>query len=417
MEIKRDYHLQRLVSRKHNGMVKVVTGMRRSGKSYLLFTIFYKHLLEEGVADDHIVRIDLEDRLNKALRNPDELLTYVRSRIKDENMYYILLDEVQHVNEFEDVLNSMLHIGNADVYVTGSNAKFLSKDVITEFRGRGDEVNIRPLGFKEFLSARPSLGKEDALREYMTYGGLPQTVTMQTVEQKENYLKSLFTNTYLLDIKERYNIKNDDDLEELISMLASGIGGLVSAKKLQDTFHSVKKSAISYETIKRYLDMLQDAFILERAVRYDIKGRRYISTTSKYYFEDLGLRNARINFRQSERTHLLENMIYNELRLRGFSVDVGEVSVNGKNSAGKSYRSTLEVDFVCNSGYKRHYIQSALALPTQEKMEQELNSLRRINDDFQKILIVGDAMQPTYQNEDGILILNVYDFLLDSQPY
>lgn len=417
MEIKRDYHLQRLVSRKHNGMVKVVTGMRRSGKSYLLFTIFYKHLLEEGVADDHIVRIDLEDRLNKALRNPDELLTYVRSRIKDENMYYILLDEVQHVNEFEDVLNSMLHIGNADVYVTGSNAKFLSKDVITEFRGRGDEVNIRPLGFKEFLSARPSLGKEDALREYMTYGGLPQTVTMQTVEQKENYLKSLFTNTYLLDIKERYNIKNDDDLEELISMLASGIGGLVSAKKLQDTFHSVKKSAISYETIKRYLDMLQDAFILERAVRYDIKGRRYISTTSKYYFEDLGLRNARINFRQSERTHLLENMIYNELRLRGFSVDVGEVSVNGKNSEGKSYRSTLEVDFVCNSGYKRHYIQSALALPSQEKMEQELNSLRRINDDFQKILIVGDAMQPTYQNEDGILILNVYDFLLDSQPY
>lgn len=417
MEIKRDYHLQRLVSRKHNGMVKVVTGMRRSGKSYLLFTIFYKHLLEEGVADDHIVRIDLEDRLNKALRNPDELLTYVRSRIKDENMYYILLDEVQHVNEFEDVLNSMLHIGNADVYVTGSNAKFLSKDVITEFRGRGDEVNIRPLGFKEFLSARPSLGKEDALREYMTYGGLPLTVTMQTVEQKENYLKSLFTNTYLLDIKERYNIKNDDDLEELISMLASGIGGLVSAKKLQDTFHSVKKSAISYETIKRYLDMLQDAFILERAVRYDIKGRRYISTTSKYYFEDLGLRNARINFRQSERTHLLENMIYNELRLRGFSVDVGEVSVNGKNSEGKSYRSTLEVDFVCNSGYKRHYIQSALALPSQEKMEQELNSLRRINDDFQKILIVGDAMQPTYQNEDGILILNVYDFLLDSQPY
>ena len=417
MEIKRDYHLQRLVSRKHNGMVKVVTGMRRSGKSYLLFTIFYKHLLEEGVADDHIVRIDLEDRLNKALRNPDELLTYVHSRIKDENMYYILLDEVQHVNEFEDVLNSMLHIGNADVYVTGSNAKFLSKDVITEFRGRGDEVNIRPLGFKEFLSARPSLGKEDALREYMTYGGLPQTVTMQTVEQKENYLKSLFTNTYLLDIKERYNIKNDDDLEELISMLASGIGGLVSAKKLQDTFHSVKKSAISYETIKRYLDMLQDAFILERAVRYDIKGRRYISTTSKYYFEDLGLRNARINFRQSERTHLLENMIYNELRLRGFSVDVGEVSLNGKNSEGKSYRSTLEVDFVCNSGYKRHYIQSALALPSQEKMEQELNSLRRINDDFQKILIVGDAMQPTYQNEDGILILNVYDFLLDSQPY
>lgn len=417
MEIKRDYHLQRLVSRKHNGMVKVVTGMRRSGKSYLLFTIFYKHLLEEGVADDHIVRIDLEDRLNKALRNPDELLTYVRSRIKDENMYYILLDEVQHVNEFEDVLNSMLHIGNADVYVTGSNAKFLSKDVITEFRGRGDEVNIRPLGFKEFLSARPSLSKEDALREYMTYGGLPQTVTMQTMEQKENYLKSLFTNTYLLDIKERYNIKNDDDFEELISMLASGIGGLVSAKKLQDTFHSVKKSAISYETIKRYLDMLQDAFILERAVRYDIKGRRYISTTSKYYFEDLGLRNARINFRQSERTHLLENMIYNELRLRGFSVDVGEVSVNGKNSEGKSYRSTLEVDFVCNSGYKRHYIQSALALPSQEKMEQELNSLRRINDDFQKILIVGDAMQPTYQNEDGILILNVYDFLLDSQPY
>ena len=412
MEIRRDKYLEKLLLRKHNGMIKVVTGIRRSGKSYLLFRLFHDRLLSDGVDEQHIIQINLEDRLNKRLRDPDELLHHIDSQLKDKEMYYVLLDEVQMVNEFEDVLNSFLHVENVDVYVTGSNARFLSKDVITEFRGRGDEVRIHPLSFKEFFSAYSGESKIDAMREYMTYGGLPQTVTMTDDEQKEDYLKSLFTHTYLVDIKERYKIRYDADLEELIDLLSSSIGGLLNPIKLKNTFKSVKKLDISYDTIKRYLDLLQDAFLIERAVRYDIKGKRYIDTPSKYYFEDLGLRNARINFRQGEQTHLLENLIYNELRIRGFSVDVGEITVNTKDESGASKRQSLEVDFVCNRGFRRYYIQSALTLATEEKIEQELNSLKRINDSFKKFVITAD-MSRTFQNPDGVIFLNIFDFLLD----
>ena len=412
MIINRDIYLNKLIVRKHNHMVKVVTGMRRSGKSYLLFRLFYEHLIGNGIDDEHIIRLNLEDRLNKSLRNPDAVLEYIYGKISGTGMYYVLLDEIQFVAEFEDVLNSLLNRGNVDVYVTGSNAKFLSKDVITEFRGRGDEVRVHPLSFKEYFSVGNAESREQALLDYMTYGGLPQTTTMLSSEQKEDYLKTLFVHTYITDIKERYRIKNDADLEELIDLLASSIGGLVNPTKLQNTFKTVKRRDVSYDTIKNYLDMLQDAFVVEKAVRYDIKGKRYIDTPTKYYFEDLGLRNARINFRQAEQTHLMENLIYNELRIRGLSVDVGEVVVNTKDENGVSRRKNLEVDFVCNRGFRRCYIQSALALPTPEKMEQECASLRRITDSFQKIVIVG-GLAPTYQTDDGILILNIFDFLLD----
>lgn len=412
MIINRDIYLNKLIVRKHNHMVKVVTGMRRSGKSYLLFRLFYEHLISNGIDDEHIIRLNLEDRLNKSLRNPDALLEYIYGKISSTGMYYVLLDEIQFVAEFEDVLNSLLNRDNVDVYVTGSNAKFLSKDVITEFRGRGDEVRVHPLSFKEYFSVGNAVSREQALLDYMTYGGLPQTTTMLSSEQKEDYLKTLFVHTYITDIKERYRIKNDADLEELIDLLASSIGGLVNPTKLQNTFKTVKRRDVSYDTIKNYLDMLQDAFLVEKAVRYDIKGKRYIDTPTKYYFEDLGLRNARINFRQAEQTHLMENLIYNELRIRGLSVDVGEVVVNTKDENGVSRRKNLEVDFVCNRGFRRCYIQSALALPIPEKMEQECASLRRITDSFQKIVIVG-GLAPTYQTDDGILVLNIFDFLLD----
>jgi predicted AAA+ superfamily ATPase len=412
MEIKRDIHLNKLIARKHNGMIKVITGVRRSGKSYLLFTLFYNYLKSEGVDDSHIIKVDLEDRRSKELRNPDSLLAFVDAKIIDKQMYYVLFDEVQLVDEFEDVLNSFLKIENADVYVTGSNAKFLSKDIVTEFRGRGDEIKIYPLCFREFMSAYSEDNRENNLMKYMTYGGLPQTVTMETSEQKEDYLKGLFTHTYLKDIKERYNIKHDADLEELINIISSSIGGLINPLKLQNTFKSVKKSSISFDTIKHYLDILQDAFLLEKAVRYDIKGKKYIDTPAKYYFEDLGLRNARLNFRQTEQTHLMENLIYNELRLRGLSVDVGQVTINTKNENGVSQRKQLEVDFVCNRGFKRYYIQSALALPTQEKIEQEFNSLQHIDDSFQKVVIVG-GLAPTYQNNNGIIVMNIFDLLLN----
>jgi predicted AAA+ superfamily ATPase len=412
MEIKRDIYLDRLVARKHNGMIKVITGMRRSGKSYLLFTLFYNYLKGEGVDDSHVIKIDLEDRRNKELRYPDKLLAYMDSRLMDSRMYYILLDEVQLVNEFEDVLNSFLKIDNVDVYATGSNAKFLSKDVITAFRGRGDEVKVHPLCFREFMPATPGKNREEALLEYMTYGGLPQTVNMETPGQKEDYLKGLFTHTYLKDIKERYNLKNDSDIEELIDVIASSIGGLTNPLKLQNTFKSVKGSSLSADTIKNYLDLLQDAFLIEKSARYDIKGKKYIDTPAKYYFEDLGLRNARLNFRQTEPTHLMENLLYNELRVRNLSVDVGQIVINAKNENGVSQRKQLEVDFVCNRGFKRYYIQSALALLTQEKIDQEFNSLLRINDSFQKMVIVG-GLTPTYQNDNGIIVMNIFDFLLN----
>ncbi len=393
-------------------MIKVLTGARRCGKSFLLFNIFVDALKKEGVDEKHIIKINLEDRRNKELRNPDNLLKYIDSSLIDDKMHYILLDEVQMVDEFEDVLNSYLHVPNADVYVTGSNAKLLSKDVITEFRGRGDEIRIHPLSFREYVSSQnKQKDREQLLADYMLYGGLPQVATMDSNEEREEYLRNIFAHTYIKDIKERNAIHNDDDLEELIDVMASSIGGLTNPIKIYNTFKTIKQSCISRDTIKKYLDYLQDSFLVERSIRYDIKGRKYIDTPSKYYFEDLGLRNARLNFRQSEKTHLMENLIYNELRLRGFAVDVGQVTLNTKNAEGKSERKYLEVDFVCNKGYERIYIQSAFALPTEEKQEQEFNSLRQIKDSFQKIVIVG-GLQPTYRNDEGILILNVYDFLM-----
>jgi predicted AAA+ superfamily ATPase len=353
----------------------------------------------------------LEDRRNKELRDPDALLRYIDSHMTDQQMYYILLDEVQHVNEFEDVLNSYLKIENADVYVTGSNSRFLSTDVITEFRGRGDEIKIAPLCFREFMSVYQGT-REKGLEEYMLYGGLPKVLDYPTVERKIEYLKSLFKKTYLTDIKERYKIKNDDDLEELIDIVASSIGGLTNPSKLENTFQTVKHSNITHTTIKSYLDMLQDVFLIERSVRYDIKGRKYIDTPAKYYFSDLGLRNARINFRQYEETHLMENLIYNELRLRGMSVDVGVVVKNEKDANGVSVRKQLEVDFVCNQGSQRYYIQSALRLPSEEKREQEVRSLKSINDSFRKFVITEDLISRYHDNE-GITYMNIYEFLLD----
>ena len=405
--VNRDIHLQKLIRSKHNGMIKVITGVRRCGKSYLLFNLFYEHLKTSGVDDEHIIKVDLEDRRNKTLCDPDKLLEFIDSRLTDDGQYYVLLDEIQKVDEFEDVLNSYLKLQNVDVYVTGSNSKLLSKDIITEFRARGYEIKVRPLCFREFMSVYQGPSREQALLEYMTYGGLPQILTMENAEEKEDYLKSLFAS-----IKERYKIVKDADLEELIDVMASSIGGLTNPLKLQNTFKTVKHSSITSDTIKRYIDIIQDAFLLEKSVRYDIKGRKYIDTPAKYYFEDLGLRNARLNFRQIEETHLMENLLYNELRLRGLSVDVGQVVLNYKDVEGKSQRKVLEVDFVCNRGGKRYYIQSALSLPNPEKVEQEQNSLLRIDDNFQKMIIVG-GMTPTHINDNGIIIMNIYDFLLN----
>ena len=409
MVVQRHIYLQELIKRKHNGMIKVITGIRRCGKSFLLFNLFADYLIEQGVHEDHIVKIDLEDRRNRSLRNPDRLLAHIDDRLKDEAMYYILLDEVQLVSEFEDVLNSYLKVPNADVYVTGSNSRFLSKDVITEFRGRGDEVKIAPLSFSEYLSVA-NTSQEQAFRDYIVYGGLPIVALTSDNAQKEKYLKDLFETVYLRDIKERYHIKQEKEMEEVINVLASSIGGLTNPTNLQNTFKSVKNIDISKNTIISYLDILQDVFMVEKSVRYDIKGKRYIDTPSKYFFEDLGLRNARLNFRQIEETHLMENLIYNELRRRGFSVDVGEVTINEQTGDGKKIRKQLEVDFVCNQGFKRYYVQSVFSIADDEKREQELKSLRQIKDSFQKIVITGSD-SPRYQNDDGILFMSIYDFL------
>lgn len=394
----------------HTSNIKVITGARRCGKSYLLFEIFKHYLHDCGIDEEHIIAIDLEDRRNKKYRDPDNLLEYIDSKMQDDKMYYILLDEVQMVAEFEDVLNSYIKVKNADVYVTGSNSKLLSKDIVTEFRGRSTEIRVHPLSFVEYLSASKHTNAYDALREYMVYGGMPYTLTYERAEDKANYLKSLFRRVYLKDIQERYDIRNDNDLEELVDVIASSIGSLTNPTKLQNTFKTVKNSTLKDVTIKNYLGLLEDAFLIEKSVRYDIKGKKYISTPAKYYFEDLGLRNARLNFRQVEESHLMENLIYNELRMRGYSVDVGQVETFEKNSEGKTIRKNFEVDFVCNLGAKRFYIQSALDMPTPEKVEQETNSLLRVNDSFQKMIIVG-GLAPSYINEDGIVIINIIDFL------
>lgn len=402
--------MDELVSLQNNGMIKIITGMRRCGKSYLLFEIFTSYLENKGVASDHIIKVDLEDYKNRAMRNPDNLYSLVENRIKDDGMYYILLDEVQMLDNFEDVLNGFLKMRNVDVYVTGSNAKFLSKDIITEFRGRGFEVKMYPLSFSEYMSAYSGT-VQAGFNEYMLYGGLPQILSYTTEEQKVRFLKTLFDETYIKDIKERYDIRKDDDLEELINIMASGIGALTNPNKLANTFRSEKKSAISYDTVKDYIDYLCDSFLVEKSTRYDIKGKRYVNSPYKYYFMDLGLRNARINFRQSERSHLMENMIYNELKVRGFNVDVGVVPVVTKDENGKQQRSSLEVDFVCNLGSKRYYIQSAYRMESDEKIRQERASLLKVDDSFKKIIVIGEE-SPVTRDESGITTLGIYDFLL-----
>lgn len=411
MIVQRDIYLQRLVHRRHNGMIKVITGVRRCGKSFLLFELFYKFLLEQGVREDHIVKVALDDRMNRSLRNPDALCEYVYGRIKDKEMYYILLDEVQLVNEFEDVLNSFLHIGHADVYVTGSNARFLSKDVITEFRGRGDEVRMFPLSFREFMSVYDE-SVQRGLDEYMVYGGLPQVLSLTTEEQKVSYLKNLFAETYLTDIKERYHIRHDDELEDLLNVVSSGIGSLTNPHKLVNTFMSVKAVKIDQATVKSYLDYLCDSFLIERAMRYDVKGRRYIDTPQKYYFVDMGLRNARLNFRQDERAHIMENVVFNELLIRGFNVDVGVVPLTYTDERGNRRKTQLEIDFVCNLGSRRYYVQSAYHIASDEKRIQEQASLRKVGDSFKKIVVVGDDVT-IRRNEDGITTMSIYDFLMN----
>ena len=411
LEIRRDYYLKKLISKKHNGLIKVITGMRRCGKSYLLFTIFRNYLLETGVPVDHIIDMAFDSYENKKYRDPDVLYPHVKNQISDRGMYYILLDEVQLLGDFESVLNGFMRMPNVDVYVTGSNAKFLSKDIITEFRGRGDELHMSPLSFREFMSVYDG-NKYDGWNEYVLYGGLPLTVLLPTAEQKIEFLKRLFDETYINDIVGRHRIRNKEEFEELINILSSSIGSLTNPKKLADTFKTKKGKTISVNTITNYLDYLCDAFVVSRATRYDIKGKKYMDTPQKYYFSDIGLRNARINFRQIEENHTMENILYNELLSRDFNVDVGLVMVSGKDSDGKLVRKQLEVDFVCNKGSKRYYIQSAFAIPDEAKMQQESNSLRRIDDSFKKIIVVKDTPAPWY-TEEGILVISIYDFLLN----
>lgn len=410
MDIKRDKYLNDLINRMHNGMIKVVTGIKRCGKSYLLFNIFKNYLLEYGVTASHIITIELDQRKNKKYRDPDTILDYIESLIEDDEQYYIMLDEVQMLQEFEEVLNSLLHIRNADIYVTGSNSKFLSKDVITEFIGRGDEIHIYPLTFKEFIEAYDG----DMYRgwaEYVVYGGLPLTVTMKTEEQKISYLTNLFKETYLKDIIERHHIEKTQGLEDLVNILASAIGSLTNPPKIEATFKSAIQSTISLNTIRQYIEHLEDAFIINKANRYNVKGRKYIGTPLKYYFEDVGLRNARLGFRQVEETHLMENIIYNELRSRGYTVDIGVVEKRGTDENGKEYKNQLEIDFVANLGSKRYYIQSAFSMPTEEKRIQEKASLVSVNDSFKKIIVVKDVVNVT-RDEDGITTMSIYDFLL-----
>lgn len=410
MEIKRDRYLKQLIESRHNGFIKVVTGIRRCGKSYLLNVLFYHYLLENGVEDGHIIRVDLEDRMNKELRDPDAMLHYVHDRVKDKEPYYIIIDEVQLMDEFTDVLNSFRLIENADTYVTGSNSHFLSSDIPTEFRGRGETIHVNPLSFSEFYSAVGG-DKQDAWREYYTFGGLPLVLSFDNEQKKTNYLKNLFDTVYLADIIERHKIRNDNELRELVLIMASSIGTPCNPTKLSNTFKSVKNVSIGSQTISNYLAYLSEAFLLNRAIRYDIKGKKYINTLSKYYFSDIGLRNAILDMRQIEETHIMENIIYNELFLRGYSVDVGMVEIKKQDKAGKWVRIQLEVDFIASLGSKKYYVQSALSIPDREKEIQESRSLTTINDSFKKIIVVKDHIMPR-RNEEGILTIGLFDFLL-----
>lgn len=410
MVINRDIYLNRLIASKHNGLIKIITGLRRCGKSYLLFKLFKEHLRNVGVDDNHIIQVDLEDRRNKNLRNPDVLLAHIDSKMKDNDMYYILLDEVQCVKDFEDVLNSYLKIENADIYVTGSNSKFLSTDIITEFRGRGTQICVHPLSFAEIMSV-DQRHPIDVWNDYYTYGGLPLVLSLSTDEAKESYLKDLYAKVYLTDIKDRYSIRCDSELQELLQIIASTIGSPTNPSKLENTFKSVKNVTLSSKTINTYLSYLEDAFLIEKSIRYDIKGKKYINTLAKHYFTDMGIRNAILGFRQMEENHIMENVIYNELRIRGYSVDVGMVETRPLNSEGKRIRKQYEVDFVANRGSLRYYIQSAFIMPTDSKERQESNSLLNIDDAFKKIIIVKDYIKPK-RNQLGIITIGLIDFLL-----
>ena len=412
MKIERPVYMQQLIDSKVNGLIKIVTGLRRVGKSYLLKTLFKDHLLESGVAKSHILIIDLEDRRNKAFRNPDYLLDWVDAQIKDNGQYYIIIDEVQRVDDFVDMLGTLVGMENADVYVTGSNSHFLSSDIATEFRGRGDEIHVRPLTFKEFMTVYEG-DIVDGWQEYYTYGGLPKVLSIKGDDKKATYLRNLYRTVYLSDIYDRHDIENKAEFEELVRILASSIGSPVNPTNLANTFKSVKRlNNITDKTIETYMGYLTDAFLIEKSERYDIKGRKYIGTTPKYYFKDLGLRNAILSFRQTEENHLMENVIYNEMRYRGFLVDVGNVYIRVKDENDKWQRVTLEVDFICNLGSRRYYLQSAYKLPDEEKMQQEKRSLQQISDSFKKIVIVGERMK-LRRDEQGIVLMGVYEFLAD----
>lgn len=411
MEIQRTQYIDLLLNRMYNKMIKVITGMRRSGKSYLLFNLFKKTLIAQGVAQSHIISIELDRYENRAFRDPDVVLEYIHSCIKEEGMYYLLMDEVQMLSDFEEVLNSLMHNDSLDIYVTGSNSKFLSKDVMTQFRGRGDEIHVFPLTFKEFMQVYEG-DVYHGWSEYVVYGGLPLVATMRTDEQKIHYLTNLFTETYLKDIIERYHIDKIQEMDDLLNVLASSVGSLTNPPKIEATFKSTIHSNISMNTIRQYLAYLEDAFLIHKAYRYNVKGRKYIGTPLKYYFEDVGLRNARLGFRQVEETHLMENIIYNELRSRGYSVDVGVVEKRERDERGKEIKKQLEIDFIANLGSNRYYIQSAFSMPTEQKRIQEKASLVNVKDSFKKIILVKDVMKVSH-DEDGIVTMSVYDFLLN----
>lgn len=413
MDIKRDDYLNKLIVRQNNGLVKVITGLRRSGKSYLLFNIFKKYLIENGIEKSHIISIALDDLSNEKLRNPYNMLDFIKEKIVDNNLYYIMLDEVQYLERFEEVLNSLMHIDNVDIYVTGSNSKFLSSDVITEFRGRGDEIHVYPLSFREFISVYEGT-KEEAWDQYFTYGGMPLVLSYNTPQEKSTYLQSLFDNVYVSDIIERHKVRNKEELDELLDILSSSIGSLTNPLKLSRTYKSEKNKIISDKTINNYIRYFEDSFLINKAKRYNIKGKKYINSPYKFYFEDIGLRNARLNFRQTEENHIMENIIYNELKIRGYNVDVGVTQVFATDINGKTVLKNYEVDFIATQGSKKYYIQSAFNMNSNEKEKQEKNSLINIDDSFKKIIVVKDNIMPR-RDEYGITTIGIYDFLLDEK--
>lgn len=410
-EIKRDLYLNKLIERKDNDLIKIITGIRRCGKSYLLDPLFKNYLIKSGVKENHIIKLELDSIENKEYQEPSKLYEFVMNQVTDDDMYYILLDEIQKVNDFESVLNSFLRKKNLDVYVTGSNSKFLSSDIVSEFRGRGDEIRVYPLSFAEFVNGYDG-DIQNAFKEYSTFGGMPYILSRKTDESKTEYLNSLLKNTYINDIVERNNIQREDILDTITNILASSIGSLTNPLKIENTFKSNNIDGVTAPTINIYLNYLLDAFLVNKAERYDIKGKKYISTPSKYYYTDIGLRNAKLNFRQQEETHIMENIIYNELLVRGYNVDVGVVEINTTNENGNNLRKQLEVDFVCNQGSKRYYIQSAFSIPDSEKMEQEAKSLNNIGDSFKKIIIVKDNIK-LWRDDNGIVIMSLEEFLLN----